>query len=125
MRTTKIDGYRRQVPSGEPLEITVNWAGSTVSIVLAGEFDCAVERAVANAIDAAAAVPGTTAMVIDMTAIRFIDSSGVRCLLLARHTAHGRDMTFELATASNGPVLRLLAICGLTDLFAVVRAQPL
>jgi anti-anti-sigma regulatory factor len=57
-------------------------------------------------------------MSIDATTIKFLDASGIRSLLAARQLAHQHELGFSLATTDNGPVVRLLDLCGLTKFFA-------
>jgi anti-sigma B factor antagonist len=55
-------------------------------------------------------------VVIDLAAVEFIDSSGLRSLLGASRRAHERGTVVVLRNASSG-VLRLLSITGTTEQF--------
>jgi anti-anti-sigma regulatory factor len=57
-------------------------------------------------------------MRVDANAIRFLDASGVRSLLLARQTAEDHGLFFTLGMSSPGPVCRILSLCGLAEWFA-------
>lgn len=53
---------------------------------------------------------------IDLSAVKFIDSSGLRCLLLGARRAHSRSATLRLVAVSD-PVARLLELTGTEQLF--------
>lgn len=57
-------------------------------------------------------------VVIDLEAVEFIDSSGLRSLLAASRRADGRGTTVVLRNPSAG-VLRLLSITGTTEQFQI------
>ncbi len=57
-------------------------------------------------------------VVIDLEAVQFIDSSGLRSLLSASRRAESRGTTVVLRKPSNG-VLRLLSITGTTEQFTI------
>jgi anti-anti-sigma factor len=103
--------------SGGQLTITVAYAIDQVVITLTGELDLHTERDVIDTLSAAPR-PGVVAMRIDATTIKFLDASGIRSLLAARQLAHDNELGFSLATTDNGPVVRLLDLCGLTKFFA-------
>jgi anti-sigma B factor antagonist len=66
-------------------------------------------------------VEGANPVVIDLAAVEFIDSSGLRSLLAASRRAEGRNTQVILRNPSSG-VLRLLSITGTTDQFTVQPA---
>ncbi len=102
----------------EQLTISVARVADTVVVKLTGEMDLAVEEQIRNTIATAAASPGLVALRVDTTAVRFLDASGVRSLLLARQAADDHGLAFALGAALPGPVRRLLALCSLTERFA-------
>ena len=57
-------------------------------------------------------------VVIDLTAVEFIDSSGLRSLLTASRRAEGRNSVVVLRNPSAG-VKRLLSITGTADQFQI------
>lgn len=99
------------------LTITVAYAVDRVVVTLAGELDFDVEREVVGTVSAVERGPGVAAIRVDATAIRFIDASGLRCLLAVRQIAKQQGIAFSLTTAHNGPVLRLLELCRLIEFF--------
>ena len=66
-------------------------------------------------------VENANPVVIDLAAVEFIDSSGLRSLLAASRRAEGRNTQVILRSPSAG-VLRLLSITGTTDQFIVQPA---
>ena len=84
-------------------------------VKVAGEFDAHASQSFDRAVDDLAA-RAPAAVVIDLHAVSFIDSSGLRSLVRARKTLHGSDMT--LRNLQPGTV-RLLEITGLTDEFRI------
>ena len=53
---------------------------------------------------------------VDATRVTFIDSSGLRGLLVARQTAIDHGLKIVIRISTPGPVARLLAIAGLEDI---------
>ncbi|GHB51174.1 hypothetical protein GCM10010347_21150 [Streptomyces cirratus] len=89
-------------------EITVERTGDTVLVTPAGEIDLAVEAELAAVLDS---LPDQGAVILDMSAVTFMDLTGLRFLLdLRRLTArHGSTL---VATGWHRQPLRLLAACG-------------
>jgi len=90
-------------------------AGSTV-VTLAGDFDIATARAVAGQVDSLL-TQAPSAVVLDLSQVDFIDSSGI-ALLLRLHTAVVRDGggTVRVVNPSDA-ARRTFELCGLTELF--------
>jgi anti-anti-sigma factor len=68
----------------------------------------------------AAVVPGVTAVIADMTATTFCDSSGVRMLALVHQLAVADQAQLILVV----PSARMLRILSLTGLDQVLRVYP-
>jgi anti-anti-sigma factor len=94
----------------------------TAEVVLTGELDIATlddaQRQVENA-----EVTAPARLVIDMSELTFVDSSGVRLVLMAddRARAAGRRIAVRLGT---GHALRVFQALGLLDKLDVVPAKP-
>lgn len=97
----------------EPLTIAVEEEGSRSVLVLRGELDPHTAPNLQTAIDQAIA-GGATWIALDLAAIRFIDSSGLRVIIQARQEAAGRGHTFVLRQPS-ATARRLLEVTGLLD----------
>jgi anti-anti-sigma factor len=86
-----------------------------------GDLDIAVEedvvRTVAGVLSADSRPAG---LVLDLSAVEFMDSSGLRALLRI-HNRHGAAVRLGPVSA---PVERLLELTGTTDLFAPDGAAP-
>ncbi len=93
-----------------------------VEVVLTGELDISTfdqaERQVEEAEKS-----GPTVLVIDLGSLRFVDSTGVRLILLADQRAKeaGRRIAIRLG---DGPALRVFAALGLTNRFEVLDTSP-
>ena len=93
-------------------------AGHTASLTLRGEFDMTGEADAQGALAAIlASDPGI--LVLDLSELDFIDSSGVRWLVLTRERcmAEGRRL---LMVPASPRVRRVLTICDLEHLFELV-----
>ena len=90
----------------------------TVEVVLTGELDIATVDEVQERIEAAEA-GAPPLLVIDLSRLEFVDSSGVRLALLAddRARAAGRRVAIRLGT---GHALRVFQALGLMDKLDVV-----
>lgn len=80
-----------------------------------GEIDAHTAPALAEAI---AECEGDT-VVLDLSGVEFVDSSGLRVLIEAHQTAADAGSTFQLAHPSPA-VTRLLEISGVSDYLNVV-----
>lgn len=98
-------------PSDEPVEV-----------VLTGELDISTfDHAERQVLEAEKSAPAL--LVIDLGALQFVDSTGVRLILLAdqRARAAGRRLAIRLGS---GPALRVFDALGLTSRFLVLDASP-
>ena len=93
-------------------------AGDRVSVEVSGELDLLTEPTLIEAVRNALTGEAPSRAVIDLTRIEFIDSSGLRALLVCRGTAEERGVALSLVVG-DGPVGRLLDLAGVTDWFSV------
>ncbi len=96
-------------------------ADRTVEVVLTGELDIAfAEDALRRVAEAERAAPSL--LVIDLSTLTFVDSSGVRVVLVADDHARaaGRRLAIRLG---RGPALRVFSALGLVDRFEVLPAR--
>lgn len=100
---------------------TVEGSGGT-AVVLQGELDIATLGDAEREIDAAER-DAPDVLLVDLSQLTFVDSSGVRLVLLAdaRARAAGRRIVVRLG---DGPALRVFRALGLTDKLDVLRADP-
>jgi anti-anti-sigma factor len=101
------------------LSYTVDRTGTVPVAVLAGEIDLASIDALEAAITATEQdAPADSDVVLDMSGVTFLDSSGLRVLVTAndRLDAAGRRLVIRRPPAS---VLRILEITGLLSTIVV------
>lgn len=93
--------------------------GGAVVVVAEGELD------IVGAPHLMEAVPegGTEPVVLDLGAVRFMDSSGLRALLEVRRTCADSGRPFALARPSDA-VRRVLQLVDLEGEFEIVEAPP-
>ena len=94
----------------------------TAEVVLTGELDISTFDTAHKQIEEAEQ-QATDMLIIDLTELQFVDSTGVRLILLADQRAQqvGRRLAIRLG---RGPALRVFAVLGLTDHFDVLDGQP-
>ena len=103
---------------------TIEMNGQTALITLAGSVDINTTGELRNAIQA---VPtSTTAFVVNATDVRYIDSSGVAVMLLAKQVAERSSASFTI-TAVSPMVMKVLELAKLDQVFkiqSVVGSEP-
>lgn len=104
-----------EVGKNESIKVSIDSDGTVVAV---GDIDLAGGPLLDTAI---LRVEGSEPVVIDLEAVEFIDSSGLRSLLAASRRADGRSTTVVLRKPSAG-VMRLLSITGTTDQFQIEGA---
>jgi anti-anti-sigma factor len=100
-------------PGGALCEVKTARQGTTTTITVSGEIDIESVDQLRVALDAALA--GAETLVIDLCEVGFLDSTGVRVLLEAEEAADGSPTRLVLMADADGPVERILALCGLSD----------
>lgn len=89
----------------------------SAALIIEGELDIAAEAAVLA--EMARALEGPAArLVVDVTAVGFIDSSGLRALLGCRDLAQRQGRAFSLRVGANPVVRRLLELAGVDGWFS-------
>jgi anti-sigma B factor antagonist len=101
-----------EIGKNESIRVAIDDAGA---VVAEGDIDLAggplLETAISRCEES-----GASPLVIDLGAVEFIDSSGLRSLLAASRRASERGGSVVLRRPSTG-VKRLLSITGTTDQF--------
>lgn len=94
--------------------------GDTAVVVLGGEVDLSwsaqVRREVLDALTRAPRVA------VDLSAVSYIDSSGIAALVEGFQNARGKGQPFELVSVS-APVLAVLKLARLDQVFQIRDAQ--
>ena len=96
-----------------PLTVAVSHRGDVCVLTVTGELDAATTAELESAIDSSGA--NAASVELDMAGVSFIDSSGLRTLVMARQTAEEVDRSFTI-TGSSKAVDRLLELTGLESL---------
>ena len=95
------------------LDLTID-AGPTTVIALSGELDPATAPTLEKAVAGLVADESVSHVVLDLSAVSFLDSSGLRALVSSRDqlAARGATMALRRPTANTR---RVLDITGLSD----------
>ena len=103
-----------------PFEVTVQRDDGVATTVVSGELDLAT----APSLSAAVAAHGDARLlVLDLTAVTFLDSTGVRVLIEADRACAGSGSRL-VVLVGDGPVRRVLELCELDGRLALVTEQP-
>jgi anti-sigma B factor antagonist len=105
-----------EIGKNESIRVLIDQDGT---VVAEGDIDLAGGPLLDTAI---LRLENSSPVVIDLAAVEFIDSSGLRSLLAASRRAQGRGTTVVLRSPSAG-VLRLLSITGTTEQFQIVGGE--
>jgi anti-sigma B factor antagonist len=98
----------------DQLQTVVSQHATTVTIALAGEWDLATQTAAREAIHAALAL-GPERVVLDLSQLSFIDSSGLHAVVELHELAAHQNAQLEIIPGSPA-VQRTFEVCGLADL---------
>jgi anti-sigma B factor antagonist len=95
--------------------------GAVPTISLVGDLDPATAPQLEACIEEALSDPDATRLVLDLAAVEFIDSSGLRVFVAAREQLRLRDGELVLRSPS-ATTERLLDITGLTEIIEIEQA---
>lgn len=84
-------------------------------VSVSGEIDLAVRDDLLNTLTATIGAAGVAKVVVDLSRVSFMDSTGLHVLLAARDRAHGSGVGFTVVGAT-GIVRRVLAVTGVLEL---------
>ena len=91
-------------------------AGSTTTTVLVrGEVDRETSPTLQACLLGQLQQPGARALLVDLSAVMFLDAAGLHALHAAGRTARGLDVPFRLRCGDRRAVRRPLEIAGLLD----------
>jgi anti-sigma B factor antagonist len=101
-----------------PFEISHRSDGGTCCLRLSGEVDLATSPALADQIDRQLTDPAVTHLVVDLSEVSFLDSSGVNALIRGHLQAQqtGKHLRVRGAT---GRVKTVFDISGVSDLLGI------
>ena len=102
------------------IDLKTEDAGETLVFKLRGSLDIATAPTVRAALSEATE-KGSHHLIVDLTQLEFLDSTGLGVLVGAHRRAAEGDGSFRLIV-SDGPILRLLNITGLVSVFAAYHS---
>ena len=102
-----------EVRSGA-LRLRASQLGSTCTIALFGELDLANAEAFQTMLRESR-TGGATAVVVDLEALEFIDSSGIACLIHAHRELKEAGSCLRIAGAHAPGVRRVIEVTGLDE----------
>jgi len=110
-------------PSFADKVVTAERSGNRAVVTLSGELDADVEADISRTIDQIVTPRGLAMLRVDTTRVTFIDSSGLRQLVLASQLASARGIQLCIVVDQDGPVARLLDLSGLREALPI-RPNP-
>jgi len=103
------------------LEIEVRTAGDQATVSLDGELDLAAAPEVTKVLDEVAV--RSTAVLLDIEAVTFMDSAGLRSVLVCERICREAGAAFRL-TPGSPRIRRLFGVAGLLDWLPATDAGP-
>ena len=96
----------------DAIDVTVH--GATTKAVVSGDFDMQATFTIEPALERVLVEPGVRALVIDLSGLRFVDSTGIGVLIRIEGEAKRRDVALSIVP---GPpdVHRVFEMAGLED----------
>jgi anti-sigma B factor antagonist len=95
-----------------PLEITIDRDGDDVRLIVSGEVDLESSRALSEALSE---VVSSRQVSLDLTGVGYMDSTGLRTILVAKEELERAGGNLNVVAASN-IVNRLIEISGVSEL---------
>jgi anti-sigma B factor antagonist len=105
-------------PRSDAIKLTVD--GPNAKAELAGDFDMAATFTVEPTLEGALDHPGLGALELDLSRLRFIDSTGIGVLLRVEETARERGVALSIVPAPP-EVQRVFEVTGVGDALPFAR----
>lgn len=96
------------------LSVASSQDGGVTTLTVVGELDLATRDRAANEISRAVRADGATTVIVDVSGVRFLDSSGISVLIQGRREAEATGVSYRL-TGANGMVREVLAMTGVLE----------
>jgi len=96
------------------ISVSTDRDGGVAVVAVSGEVDLATGPVMGDAISRALALDGVETVRVDLSALQFLDSSGIALLLKARRDADGRGVAFRIFGAQGVP-MQVLELTGVWD----------
>jgi anti-anti-sigma factor len=121
LREPKVAGEHDWVKQPPRAEHEVESDADRVRIRVRGEIDLAVADNLQKWIsEAIGATPGVSEAVVDLAAVTFLDSTGIRALVLAQRDARENGVPMRISGARG----RVEMVLKLTGVFELLTAGP-
>jgi len=105
--------------------IEVSEDGAEIAVVsVAGEIDIDNAHSLRSVVSVAAGWNETSRVVVDLSAVTLMDSSGISALLLCHRDCQASGIGFEAVGAQGGP-LKVLELTGVLELLSARPADEL
>lgn len=105
-------------PSSDAIDVTVN--GETTKAAVAGDFDMQATFTVEPALEGALSRPDLSALEIDLSRLRFVDSTGIGVLLRVEAEARERGVALTIVPAPP-EVQRIFELSGVAEALPFAR----
>ncbi len=102
-----------------PLELRSSHVSGVLVVEAEGEIDMATAPQLAAAVSV---VDGATRVIVDLTAVTFLDSSGLNALVHARRELSAREVSFRIVSPKDQAVRQVFEIAQLTEELGVVES---
>ena len=99
-----------------PLGIHTSRTGDTLLIRLTGELDVYTSSEVPSTADAVFG-QGLTSVVLDLTDLEYMDSTGLRQILRLHRVTRASNVGFTVRSVENTVISRMLKLIGAGDVF--------
>jgi anti-sigma B factor antagonist len=103
-------------PGDDAFDVRTERRADHLRVLVSGELDLFREADLRRAVDDVLADTTPERLVLDLRGVQFLDSSGLRALLMCRDRARSLGVPLALAVAP-GPVTRLLDVAGVHNWF--------
>jgi anti-anti-sigma factor len=97
-------------------------ADAVLLVKVVGEVDMITAPQLSRAIESAP--DGTTSVVIDLSEVTFLDSSGLNALVQARRLLSDRGLGLQVVVPPEGTIRRVFEITHLTEQLTVIDRRP-
>ncbi len=101
-------------PPGDAFHIEIDTSAGTQTIRAVGELDIAAAQVLSDALERADRSDAPV-VILDLAAVTFIDSAGVRCVLQAVASSRSNADKLRIRREYSEPVRRLFDMVGASD----------
>ena len=107
----------------EPLAIRLEERGDTAVVLISGACDASGHKQLREHL-LEVELGDANGIVVDLTALQFIDSIGLRVVIAAWNRARHAGHRFSVALATSGQVRRVFEVTGVDQVLPVTAPSP-